>query len=247
MGQFDSVKVFSAKRMSASFPEAVNSPMISRTRTACRHFSPFSRTTCTHHIAGCLGCPGNGWCSCRAHGRRCACRGCKRPACMVLVKNRDGSKQQDCPRPLLAGSVVRYVGEPIVCVIAETPAIGKDALDLIDIDYESLPASTSTGRTVKTDAPQIHDKFPGNIAFDWEDGNPEKTAELMAQAHTVIELDLINNRVIANSMEARCARGAYDTDTGNYVLHTPVRCAFHAGLSGHRSRHRERQAARGVP
>ena len=119
------------------------------------------------------------------------------------LKNRDGSDAAAPRRPILAVGRVRYVGEPIAIVVAETLAAAKDAADLVVVDYAELPAVTDTAGALAPDAPQIHDEAPGNLCYDWAMGDEAATEAAFAAAARTVALDLINNRVVANPMETR--------------------------------------------
>lgn len=102
-------------------------------------------------------------------------------------------------RPILATGTVRFVGEPIAAVIAKTREQARDAIELIDFDYEELPAHTKT----ELGGPQIHDDAAQNLVFDWAYGDDAKTAQIFSGAAHTVSMDIIDNRVIANSLEPR--------------------------------------------
>ncbi len=137
----------------------------------------------------------------------------------ALLKNRDGSPRVDGDRALLTVDRVRYVGEPVAFVIAESLNQAKDAAEQIFVDYEELPAAGLIDEALAPDAPQIWPQAPGNIALDWEQGDAAATAAAFARAAHVTKIDLINNRVVVNSMEPRGALGTYDDATGQYELY----------------------------
>jgi len=139
--------------------------------------------------------------------------------CMAPVQNRDGSPMPIPPRPALAPSQVRFAGEAIALVVAETLAQARDAAELIEIDYEPLPTVTEGSDALKTGAPQVWDIAKGNLAFDWSLGDEAKTKDGFAKAHKVVKVDLINNRVVPNSMEPRNAIGDYSAGEGKFTLH----------------------------
>src|SRR5450631_2225397 len=87
--------------------------------------------------------------------------------CNLPLKNRDGSPIRYTPRPALAGDKVRYVGDPVACVIAETIAQAKDAAEAVALDIDPLPAVISAREAAKPGAPQVWDAVPGNIALDY--------------------------------------------------------------------------------
>jgi carbon-monoxide dehydrogenase large subunit len=116
-----------------------------------------------------------------------------------VVPNRDGTKGAAPVRPILAEGRVRYVGEPVAFVVAETLAQARDAAELILFDVEDLPAKLDVAPGGDT----IHDVAPDNVAYDWAIGDEEATeAALKSSAH-VVTLTTHDNRVIANSLEPR--------------------------------------------
>ncbi|GAC1338292.1 MAG: xanthine dehydrogenase family protein molybdopterin-binding subunit [Acetobacteraceae bacterium] len=130
--------------------------------------------------------------------------------CTIPLNNRDGSPRAEVPHPVLADGVVRHVGDPVALIVAETHQAGRDAAELVAIEYDILPSSTDLGATMDASAAQIWPQAKGNICFDWETGNKARTEELFATAHHVTRLTVVNNRIIVNSMEARAAVADYD-------------------------------------
>ncbi|MEQ9350919.1 MAG: xanthine dehydrogenase family protein molybdopterin-binding subunit [Alphaproteobacteria bacterium] len=130
--------------------------------------------------------------------------------CGASLTNRDGSAMKKTDRPVLALDRVRHVGDAVAMIVAETMAQARDAADHLDVDYEELPSVTGTADATQKGAAQIWDMAPNNIAFDWEDGDEAKTAAAFKRADRVVSVDMINNRVVPNSMEPRGAIGDYD-------------------------------------
>jgi carbon-monoxide dehydrogenase large subunit len=131
----------------------------------------------------------------------------------VLVDNRDGTKGAGTSRNMLAKDRVRFVGEPIVAVIAETMAQARDAAELIVLEYDELPAKmdlTAGGET-------LHESAPDNVAFDWEMGDEAATAAAFEKAAHVVSLNVGDNRIIVNSMEPRGCYSSWD-DAGRLHL-----------------------------
>ena len=143
-------------------------------------------------------------------------------ACQVPLTNRDGSARHDTPRPVLATGKVRHVGQPVALVVAETLAQAQDAAEAIEIDYAALPAITDTRAALDKDAPQLFEDIPGNLVFDWDNDISDfaATEAAFAKAAHVTRLEMINNRVVANSMEPRNAVGDWDANAGRPVLYT---------------------------
>ena len=140
--------------------------------------------------------------------------------CMTPMKGKGGAEVLQPPRPILARRRVRHVGEPVVCIVAESRAAAADAAELVEIDYDELPAVTGTAPARAPDAPQIWDDCPGNLCLDWEQGDREACERAFAQAAHITRLQLVNNRVVVNAMEPRAALAEYDPDAGRYTLHT---------------------------
>ena len=107
--------------------------------------------------------------------------------------------------PLMVDKV-RHVGDGVAAVVAENAYIAQDALDLIEVEYEPLPAIIDAKKTTEPGAPLIHDDLPNNISYAWALGNKDETLQALAEADHVVELELINQRLIPNAMEPRaCA------------------------------------------
>jgi carbon-monoxide dehydrogenase large subunit len=142
--------------------------------------------------------------------------------CAVPLNNRDGTPRRDTPRPALALGKVRHVGQPVALVVAETLSAARDAAEAIDIEYETLPAVTEANDALAPGAPQLFDHIPGNLVFDWDNdmGDATATDAAFARAAHVVTLDLVNNRLVANSMEPRNALAEYDPVTGRSTLYT---------------------------
>jgi carbon-monoxide dehydrogenase large subunit len=120
------------------------------------------------------------------------------------------------PQPLLAEDKVRYVGEPIAMVVAETKNQALDAAERVVIDYEPLPAITRAADAVAPDAPLLSEAVPGNLCLDWTWGQTTDVADTIGTAAHVVTIALDNHRVVTNPMEPRGAVGIYD---GRYTLH----------------------------
>ncbi len=108
--------------------------------------------------------------------------------CALPLKNRDGSPIHYTPRPALAADKVRYVGDPVACVIAETVAQAKDAAEAIALDIEPLTPVLKPADAVKPGAPQLYDSAPNNIALDFHYGDADKVAAAFAAAKHVTRL-----------------------------------------------------------
>ena len=134
------------------------------------------------------------------------------------AKNKDDSDMFTPERSAIAIDIVRHVGDPIAIIIAETTEYAKNASELIDVDIEELPSVTSVSEAIKDDAPQVWNNTKNNLCFDWEMGEEEKANKAFENADTVVEIELINNRIVPNSMETRGAIASYDKESNKYEL-----------------------------
>ena len=121
-------------------------------------------------------------------------------------------------RPALACGRVRYVGEPVAFVVAQTYWQALDAAEAVDIDYEPLPIVTDGAEALAPGSPQLWDRVPGNLAFRFERGDRAAVAAAIAQAAHVTTLDLMNQRVMASPLETRAGVAEYDAETGRSLL-----------------------------
>ncbi len=133
-------------------------------------------------------------------------------------KFKDGSDLKEPPHHAIAIDRVRYVGQPVALVVAESLDLCRDALELIDVDYGSLPSVTHQSEAVKEGAPQIWDIAPGNVCLDFELGDEDAQKKAFEDADHVITLELVNNRVTAAPIEPRGAVADFDPETGKYIL-----------------------------
>jgi len=140
--------------------------------------------------------------------------------CGWQVKNKDDSVMVEPPHPALAQGKVRHVGDPVAMVIAATRAQARDAAQLVEIDYDPLPAVAHLRDAVVDGAPQVWDEAAGNLCFDWHLGDAAATDAQFSGAAHVVSIDLVNNRIIPNAIEPRAANGHYDTAEDRYTLYT---------------------------
>jgi aerobic carbon-monoxide dehydrogenase large subunit len=133
-------------------------------------------------------------------------------------KSRDGTPTPRPPQRPLARDRVRYVGEPIAMVVAETINRAKDAAESIYADIDPLPAVTTASAAAAPDAPQLHADAPGNLCLDFHYGESEQTALAFARAAHVTRLSLRNNRVVVCPMEPRSAIGEYHPEADRLIL-----------------------------
>jgi aerobic carbon-monoxide dehydrogenase large subunit len=133
-------------------------------------------------------------------------------------KHRDGTPTPRPPQRPLATDRVRYVGEPIAMVVAETVKLAKDAAESIFVDIDPLPAVTTASAAAAPDAPQLHADAPGNVCLDFHYGDSEQVAAAFAGAAHVTKLSLRNNRIVVCPMEPRSAISEYDPEADRLVL-----------------------------
>ena len=150
--------------------------------------------------------------------------------CIVAFNNRDGTAMRKPPRPALATDKVRFVGDPVAFVVAETPMQAKDAAEAIAVEVDPLPVVVRPRDAAATGAPLIHDEAPGNIALDYHYGDSGEVAAAFAGAAHVTRLEIINSRLVVNAIEPRAAIGVYDRDSGRFTLHVPTQGVF--GMKG---------------
>ena len=140
--------------------------------------------------------------------------------CGWMIHSKDGSPMKAGAHPALARGRVRYVGDHVVCVIAETYAQARDAADKVNVAYSPLAAVVDPAKAASGGQPQLHDAAPGNVVFNWHLGDKATTDAAFAAAKHVAKLDLVNNRLIPNAMEPRAAIGEYDPGTDTTTLYT---------------------------
>jgi carbon-monoxide dehydrogenase large subunit len=140
-------------------------------------------------------------------------------------KRPDGSPLFARPHPGLARGRVRYVGDPVAMVVAESLAEAKDAAELIEVDYEALPSVTDVAEAVKPGAPPVWDENPDNISHVWETGNKAAADAAFAGAAHVVKSRYVISRVYAQFMETRGTVGIYDPGDERYTLYADVQYA----------------------
>ncbi len=140
--------------------------------------------------------------------------------CLLPLKSRDGSPIRYTPRPALAGDKVRFVGDPVACVVAESVAQAKDAAEAVTIDIETLPVVLKPADAVKPGAPLVFDGVPNNVALDYHFGDAAKVADAFAKAKHVTRLKTSNQRMVVNAMEPRAAIGEYNAAANKWTLYS---------------------------
>ncbi|MBL6599751.1 MAG: xanthine dehydrogenase family protein molybdopterin-binding subunit, partial [Alphaproteobacteria bacterium] len=146
--------------------------------------------------------------------------------CGMQMKSRDGTPLHKPARPSLVLDKVRFVGDPVACVIAETAAQAKDAAEAVLVDIDALPAVTTAREAAVPGAPILYDDVPGNVALDFHFGDEEATKTAFAKAAHVTRLDIRNNRIVVAAMEPRSAIAAHDPKDGRFIMRMGSQGAF---------------------
>ncbi|HZO97217.1 MAG TPA: molybdopterin cofactor-binding domain-containing protein [Gaiellaceae bacterium] len=113
---------------------------------------------------------------------------------------------------------VTFTGAGVAAVVAETRAQAEDALELIEVDWETLPAVVDAERAAEAGAPQLHEAAPGNVVMDWQCGDEAATEAALANADVVVSQRLVNQRLIPTPLEPRGAAAQYEPATGRYTV-----------------------------
>ena len=137
----------------------------------------------------------------------------------VPLRSRDGSAFFIAPHPPLPADRARFVGEAVAMVIAETPAIARDAAERVVVAYDPLPAVTGTLAAPAASAPLVWDDASSNVCVDSIAGDAAAVDAAFARATHVVRLDTQVNRVTGAPMEPRAALGAWDTATGRFTVY----------------------------
>ncbi|TAN55135.1 MAG: xanthine dehydrogenase family protein molybdopterin-binding subunit [Betaproteobacteria bacterium] len=165
--------------------------------------------------------------------------------CGWLITDVNGQPMKEPPYPVLAQGKVRFTGERVAVVIAETLAQARDAAELVDVDYETLPAVVDGAKARAKGAPAIHDIAPDNTCYVWALGDKAAVDAAFAKAAHVSRLDFVNNRLIPNAIEPRSANGSYSRADDSYTLYVAsqnphverlLMTAFVMGLPEHKVR-----------
>ncbi|MBU2484540.1 MAG: xanthine dehydrogenase family protein molybdopterin-binding subunit [Alphaproteobacteria bacterium] len=140
--------------------------------------------------------------------------------CGWMIHSKDGSPMNMGVWRPLAQDRVRYVGDAVAIVVADTKAQARDAAEAVVVDYETLPVVTTAVEALKDGAPQLHPEAKNNLIYDWEIGDAAATDAAIASAAHVTEMKIINNRLVPNPMEPRAALGVYDAGDDHFTLWT---------------------------
>ena len=144
-----------------------------------------------------------------------------RPPSFLPPTGKGGMKARVPARPCLAIGKVRFVGDPVAMVIADSHLAAQDACELIEVVYEDLPAIVDPVAALASGAPQLHDDVPGNCPVEAECGNEAAVTEAIANAAHITKLTVDCTRVTASPMEPRAALISYDDASDSYLVHTP--------------------------
>jgi aerobic carbon-monoxide dehydrogenase large subunit len=140
--------------------------------------------------------------------------------CGWMIHSKDGSPMKAGAHPALAHGKVRYVGDHVAVVVAETYAQARDAAEKINVDYGVLPAVVDLGSCTAKGVATIHDVASDNVVYDWHLGDKAATDAAFKKAARVTKLQLTNNRLVPNAMEPRAAIGDYDSGEDAFTLYT---------------------------
>jgi aerobic carbon-monoxide dehydrogenase large subunit len=158
--------------------------------------------------------------------------------CGWLIHSKDGTPMKEPAHPIIAHDKVRHVGDQVALVVAESVLQAKDAAELIEVDYEELPAVINIS-SADGAAASVHDDVPGNVCYDWGHGNKDAVDAAFAVAAKVSSLEFVNNRLIPNAMEPRAANASYTRHDDSYTLYVSnqnphverlLMCAFVLGI-----------------
>jgi carbon-monoxide dehydrogenase large subunit len=164
--------------------------------------------------------------------------------CGWLITSLDGTPMKEPKHPILAETKVRYVGDQVALIVAETLAQAKAAAELIEVDYDVLPAVANTATAAKAKT-AVHDEAPDNVCYTWGLGDKAAVDAVFAKAAHVTKLDFINNRLVPNALEPRAANVTYSRGDESYTLYVAsqnphverlLMTAFVLGLPEHKVR-----------
>jgi carbon-monoxide dehydrogenase large subunit len=165
--------------------------------------------------------------------------------CGWLITDVNGQPMKEPPHPVLAHGKARHVGDQVAVVIAETQDLARDAAELVEVDYEVLPAVVDAVKARAKGAPVLHDIAPDNTCYVWSIGDKGAVDAAFAKAAHVTKLDLVNNRLVPNAMEPRAVNASYSRHDDSYTLYVAsqnphverlLMTAFVMGLPEHKVR-----------
>ncbi|MEN3363365.1 MAG: aerobic carbon-monoxide dehydrogenase large subunit [Burkholderiales bacterium] len=139
--------------------------------------------------------------------------------CGWLITDVKGQPMKEPPHPLLCQGKALHVGDQVAVVIAETHLQARDAAELIEVDYDVLPAAVEATAALKSGAPTLHDIAPDNKCYTWSIGDKAAVDAAFARADHVTKLELINNRLVPNALEPRAVVASYTRSDDSYTLY----------------------------
>jgi aerobic carbon-monoxide dehydrogenase large subunit len=145
----------------------------------------------------------------------------KTPPPMLKAPGRGGEALKVPHRPTLAVGRVRFVGEAVALVVADSPQAAQDAAELIEVEYRDLDPAIEGAAALLAGAPQLHESAPGNLAIDFEYGDEKAVAEAFARAVHVTRVKLDSTRVSGNALEPKACAASYDKASGVFDLYCP--------------------------
>ena len=165
--------------------------------------------------------------------------------CGWLITSTDGQPMKEPPHPVLADGKVRYVGDHVALVVADTLQQARDAAEAVEVDYDVLPAVVDVREAAKGKGQAVHDAAADNRCYKWAIGDKSAVDGVFAKAAHVTKLEITNNRLIPNAIEPRAAIGAYNRASDEYTLYVSnqnphverlLMTAFVLGLPEHKVR-----------
>jgi aerobic carbon-monoxide dehydrogenase large subunit len=140
--------------------------------------------------------------------------------CGWMIKSKDGTPMKMGAWSPLAVDRVRYVGDAVAIVVADTKGQARDAAEAVVVNYKEKPAVTDAGKALQSGAPQVHPEADDNLIYDWALGDLAATDAAIANAAHVTKMHIVNNRLVPNAMEPRAALGHYDKAEEHFTVWT---------------------------
>jgi carbon-monoxide dehydrogenase large subunit len=134
------------------------------------------------------------------------------------IKSKDGQPMKEPPHPAMVQDKVRYVGDAVAFVVAESVHQARNAAEALAVDYHLLPAVIGLSDALKPDTALVYDDVPNNLCCDWDLGDQVATDAAFSKAAHVARIKLVNNRLVGNPMEPRAAIAEFHPETGHYTL-----------------------------
>jgi aerobic carbon-monoxide dehydrogenase large subunit len=142
--------------------------------------------------------------------------------CALPLKSRDGTPLHQTNRTALMTDKVRYVGDPVAFVVAETLVQARDAAEAVEVDIDPLPSVTDPEEAAQLGAPQLYEHIPNNVALDYHFGDTEKVEQAFKNAAHVTKVDILNTRVAVVAMEPRAALASFDKASERFTIQVPT-------------------------